>query len=1042
MPFFETPLHFLWKELCALQKINIDSVAEPLNSAPVVETSLWLLSERHFPFKLPLLYMPRLSSLYALAALTFCAAAPLSDAFAAPSNSRSTLSAFKPRTAGALGALGRWRAKSSPVRVRLLPPTSFQHSVQGTRVVSATGQLAFNFDKNKYSAGQINVLSSVVRASYSRLVSIYGEPADEQKGKTITVTDDGVSSAYAPKLNPDAKDGGKILFHYDNGSSAETNQYNFTRSVFLAFQGPNNFSYNFANGDYVEAWQLGMADAAALLFLYQGLSDADKAAFDPSFYVPIYALPVYDLFNRPELGNAYIYPRVAIDQNSRMGDFRAAMAQSAWLKVAIEKPSFFKDFNMAYRAQVGARQAATPNQLRAIAAAVVPQVEGLSFGDWVRRQYVLDNTITVGDKIYAAIVPVPVATQTNEAAGFGVLLEAFHTDKDGDEKRLPGNGTVDAFDENGININAKSFKLNDSNLFDVNIDRFDVGFNNLGNPNRARVTLKFRFKGAQTTAFFPFIGAGSANASKATIYGVSQNGESGSVAISGGVPGETVAVSRGVFAATQNYVGGPRVVSTLTLGGRTFKRNTAWLPGGYRGVAFVLDGATKNDKFTLTTAAGASKTRMISLPVFPTQSDEAEILGFAAQQLKLAKYRPNLSPSTSKTDANGNKILTFGIGVGEYEIYPNISAPMAPGRGYWLGVSDYRRDIGGSEPRTDKPFEIALPGGWNQFGVPFNRAFAPASIQVRYGSFAPIPYGEAVASGLIAPGIWRWQPRGGYARVDTDPNAKLAPFEGFYIFAIPARGLSLVFDPRAGSQARTASTPKDGWSVALAASTNAARDASNHFGISGREAAAKPPVAAPVVTLHFASSGNAASDAGGAGNATGWADSFFVEMAREARWNFSVDGTKRGERVALSWDDLKAVPADVKLVLRDEKLKKNLALFKGGSYKWSSDGAPRQFSVAATRVASAALLIAKAPSNQVSIAVALNLEARGRLEIQTLSGDTVFVLKDGTFAAKTEKFVWNGKRNAFQNAPRGRYRAVWIAATRGDRGAAREFNWR
>lgn len=942
-----------------------------------------------------------------------------------------------------MGLLGKG---ASLTRVRLLPATSgstlssgvarSNRTLQSKLVVSADGQLNFDFVPGKYSDAQQAVLSGVV-GTYSQLASVYGPPADEQKGKTITVTDDGSSSGYAPKIRPDDRDGGTIYFHFDPRASERVNQLNFTRLILLAFQGPNNFSTDYLQGNYVEAWQLGMADAASLLAFYQGLSDTEKATFDPSAYGFVYALPVYDLLNRPELGNAYIYPRTNLDPNSRLGDFRAAMAQAVWLKVAIEYPNFFRDFNIAYRAQVGARQAVTSNQLRAIAAQVAPQVEGLSFQDWARRQYILDNSVTVGEKIYAVVAPEPVSSQSGQSAGATVYSEAFTTDRNGNETRTVGLGTIDAFDEKGTNINAKSFELNASNLLNFSADSYPLGFSNLGTPNRARVTLKLRLKGAQTTVVFPYLGSSNAGASARSVYGVSESGDTGNVTIQGGV-NETVPLTRGVFAGAQNYVGGPRVITTLTLGGRTFKRNTAWLPAGSRGVAVVLDGGAKNDKFTLQTQAGASTIRMISLPVFPTESDEAAILGFAPGDLKLAKYRPNLSTET----LNGG-VLTFGIGAGQHEIYPNISAPMAPGRGYWLGVGEYRRDIFGSEPPTDRPYEVPLPGGWNQFGVPFNRSFSPASIKVRFGSFAPVPYAEAVKNGLVAPGIWRWQPRGGYARVDDAPDATLPPFEGFYIFVIPARGVSLVFDSSSASSARTSSSSVEkGWSVSVAAATSSARDASNHFGISDAVAAAKPPVAAPVVTLRFASSGSATSDGSGAGRATGWADSYFVEMAREATWNFSVEGTRRGERVTLSFDGLSRVPNDIKLVLRDEKTRKSLALTQGSPYKWNSDGEPRRFSVGATRIAKAALQVTRIDSSETSIALGLSLESRGRLEIQTRGGDTVWVVKDGTFAAKTEKFTWNGTRIDGKRAPRGRYRAVWIPALSGDKGAEREFERR
>ncbi len=987
--------------------------------------------------------MPRFSPLFTLAALLFFA--PFGRCATGVSPTR-TATGIMPATTRAFRALGFIGARASLVRARVLPPVAAKKVARNTRASAADGSLLFVY--KGFTAAHQEILSTFVSNNYGAMVARYGAPSPEQRsngGKTIEVVGDQFGAAYQPLRNPDNAprgDGGTIFFRYDDSLSVKTNQFNFTRLILRAFQGPNNFSYDYLSAKYNDIYQAGLADAVALLVLYDSLSASEKASFDPSIYGFTYLLHVYDLLNRPELESATIFPPTD-DPNSLLPDFRLGMAQAAWLKVGIDNPNFFRNFNAAYYNEIKPRQAATPQQLRAIAAGVAPRVEGLSFSDWARRQYVLDNAVTTGTKIFPLLVPVPTPAVGAQNTGFIGFVEAFATDAAGNDTRLSGYGSVEALDENGANINAQSPELSASNLLDLkkvrgNAPEIDAGFANFAAPNRARITIRIRFKGAQTTAFFPFVGT-AGSASQTPVYGVSQNGESGDLAISNTAGIETVALSRGAFAGTKKYLSAPVVVTSLTLGGRVFKRNTAWLPAGSRGVAFVLDGAARNDAFTLKTAPGASPVRMISLPIFPTQSDEAEVLGIAAKDLKLARYRPNLSPGT----LNGG-VLTFGIGADRHEIYPHISAPIAPGRGYWIGSGEITRSVQGSEPRADKPFEIALPGGWNQFGVPFNKSVAPDAIQVRYGSFAPASYADAVKNGLLAPGIWRWKGSGGYARVDGVAGAVLPPFEGFYLYAIPARGVSLVFNSAAPSAAKTATSARSqgSWSVPLVASTDAGSDGSNRFGVSSELAAAKPPTGPPVVTLHFTSSGNAESDGSGAGAASGWADSFLPTLVRSAKWEFIVEGTPKGESVALSWGDLKGVPNDVKLALRDEKAAPTVALRAGGSYGWTSDGAPRHFSIEATRGARAALQIAPAPSRGVEIAVTLSLEARGRLEIQNLAGDTILVLKNGVFGPKTEKFVWSGQRSDGRSAPGGRYRVRWIPAMEGDGSAARDFDYR
>lgn len=1021
--------------------------------------------------------MSRFSSFCTLGALFVSASVVQSHAFAAPA--KRTLSGYMPAATRAFRAMGL--IKNAPVvRARVLAPVAPRKGTRSGRVAAADGPLSFKFEG--YTKAHQDILLAFMRRNYPTMVQRYGAPSPEQRangGKIIKVigndseadfegTPEEVANrsagvvGYQPLLDPDnssdpdnsvRRDGGTIYFPYQNRFSAEVNQFNFTRLVLRAFQGPNNFSYNFDAGVYNDVYQAGMADAAALLVLYDSLSAADKAKFDPSNYY-VYVLHIYDLLNRPELSTAYILPALddpSPDENSLLPEFRLDMAQAAWLKVAVENPTFFRDFNAAYYQQVPARQAATSSQLRAIAAQVAPQVEGLSFQDWARRQYILDNTITTGTKILPLVEPLATPAGAGEISGFQGYAEAFTTGADGRDTRITGFGTIDAFDENGVNINAQSPELRDLNLFELkaipspkSVD-FSAGFNALPASDRARITLRFKFRGAQTTAFYPYVGTGGA-ASQTTIRGVTTLGTGGALSLSNASGSESLSVARGAFAGTKKYPSAPSVITTLTLGGRTFKRNTAWLPAGARGVEFVLDGGANNSTFTLKTSPGASRVRMISLPVFPAQSDEAAILGFAAKDLKLARYRPNLAPATV-----ADKNLTFGINGDRHEIYPYISAPIAPGRGYWLGAGEITRTIQGSEPRADQLYEVPLPGGWNQIGVPFNKAFSPDAIQVRYGSFAAVSYADAVKNGLLAPGIWRWRGEGGYARADGVAGATLPPFEGFYIYVIPARGVSLFFNPAAATV--TSARQKSGWRVPLVASTEAASDSSNSFGVAGagesapagamRLAAAKPPTGPQAVTLHFASSGDAEADRSGAGAASGWADSFLASLSRggEGKWEFAVEGTAKGESVTLSWGDLGELPQTTKLRLRDEKTGQSVALRAGGRYGWIGDGAARRFSILASPSARASLQIAAAPSRGVEVGVAVTPAARGRLEIQTLTGDTVWVLKSGEFGVKAEKFAWSGAQTSGKPALRGRYRAIWVPATEGDRGAARDFGW-
>lgn len=971
-------------------------------------------------------------------------AAPISVAAQNPRDA-SGIQANSTQVFRSLGLIGNG---ASVLRTRTLPPASSQSTAgsQNFKAAATSTTLSFDFSHYSSNSGQRDVLRNFLSTNYGLLVAFYGVPAPEQGGKTVTVVGDSdFAAAYQPLLKPSATDGGTIYYRYvtldrrfySEAEEQKLNQFNIARLALRAFHGPNTFSYDYAQGNYIEAWQGGFADAAALL-VANSLAGS-PSNFDPSL-LGSYVLPVYDFLNRPELGNAYVYTRSGADL--AMSDFRAAMAQAAFLKIAVENPTFFKQFNALYYARFTPRQNVNPNSLRALAAEVVPTVEGTSFFDWVRRQYVLDTSVTQGQKIYAAVLPLPVTTTGDTRPRYLGFAQAFVTDSAGDETPSTGYGSINAFDEKGNNINAFSKEIQGGNPLSFNDANapgqasFGAGFSNFGTPNQARVTLKIRFKAAETSAYFPFI-AGNGVASKLTYYGVTTTGVSGTLALkSDSGVSESLPVTRGTFSGVKTYVSKAAVKTTLTIAGKTFVRNLAWLAPGAnaRGAGFVLEGGVPATTFNFTTAAGSSPIRMISLPFYPQESDEAKIFGIAPDSLKLARYRPNLAPGTLQ-----GGVLKFGIDGQRHELYPYISTPMAPGRGYWLGINGaFSKTIPGSEPPRDKPFEVALPGGWNQIGVPFNRAFAPTALKVRYGGFAPVSYNQAVSNGWIRPGIWRWQPRGGYAIVDSTQNETLVPFEGYYLYVVPQTGVSLVFDPAATATALTAAS---GWSVPLIASTRLSRDASNSFGVTDRAAAAKPPAAAPVATLRFLSSGDAEMDASGAGAASGWADSFLASLEREASWDFVVEGVAKGERTYLSWGDLAQVPTDINLTLTDKKTGGQMALRPGGSYAWNSDGGVRAFTLRARRLARPQLTTVVSLSRTVAVEVALNVAAPGRLEIRNPAGDTVATLRSGQFPLGTSKFTWSGKMTSGQMAPVGRYRAIWLPLTQGDGSAASGFTW-
>lgn len=851
-----------------------------------------------------------------------------------------------------LGLLGP-NASLSRIIVKAPVAAASQNRVQAgvsTTAQNLTGPLKFSF--SGFSAAQQNVLQNFVNANYNRMVAVYGAPAPEQAGKTVTVQFEAGVSAYVPPKVGSAS-GGTIIFGYNDNQNNAVNSYNFTRLALIAFQGPRVPAFDFLSGNYVEPWLYGMADAGAILVAYQAQNS--PANFNPSS-LGGYLLPVYDFLNRPELSNAYIYPRSGPDL--AISAFRLAMAQAAFLKISVENPNFLAQFNARLYARGAAGSAISPSELQGLASGVAPTVEGRSFSDWVRAQYALDSSVTTGQKLYTVVLPVPAPLAGDTRPGFSGFAQAFVTDSKGGETGSTGTGSVAIFDETGRDITSSSAELSASNLLKFGSNpqlpgeaAFGAGFSALGTPNQALLAIKTRFGQAEATSYFPAGVAGNVGTTS-SYYGGTLGGQNGALQLSGSAT-QNVPVARGVWQATAAYPSGPRVQTAFTFGGVTVRRNTAWLAAGAsaRSSGFLLQVPSSVQTLNFSAPAGQSQLRMVSLPGFPVKTDEAAALNIAPDALKLARYRPNLSPASLQNGA-----LIFGIGGDNYELYPNISAPLAPGRGYWLGVDQggYSTTVQASSPSADKAYEVPLVGGWNQVGLPFNQVMAAGAIQVRYGGFAASSLATAQTRGWVAPGIWRWRPEGGYVRADLD-NAQLSPFEGYFIFAGPQRGVSLIFNGGAAGTATNArvnaSVKPSGWSVSLRAVGKNTDDIAGRFGVSDAPNIAKPPAAARVVSLRFeGADANGASAAG-----SGLAESYVAQLAPDgtgAHWSAIVDGTAVDESVSLKWDKFDGAMRDLRLSLLDTKTGAMVPMKSGGEWKFTSDGTPRRVVISALAGAS------------------------------------------------------------------------------------------
>ena len=104
------------------------------------------------------------------------------------------------RSTALFRSFGLLGSGASLSKVTVEKPQASQNRVAAGALVKAsqnlTGPIKFSF--SGFSAAQQKVLQDFINANYNRMVSVYGAPAPEQAGKTVTVVFEDKASAYVP----------------------------------------------------------------------------------------------------------------------------------------------------------------------------------------------------------------------------------------------------------------------------------------------------------------------------------------------------------------------------------------------------------------------------------------------------------------------------------------------------------------------------------------------------------------------------------------------------------------------------------------------------------------------------------------------------------------------------------------------------------------------------------------------------------------------------------------------------------------------------
>ena len=758
---------------------------------------------------------------------------------------------------------------------------------------------------------------------------------------------------------------------------------------------------------FYDSWEQGMSRAAATIVQAKpGVSPG----YDPAAG-PYSVSSVYEWNNRPGLGNSTWFPASGF---SGMLAYRIAMARSVWLKCYVEDPEFFQRFNTQYynllNSLTPAEQATIPGDtptLLEICKTVLPQVEGESCFAWIRHQYALDTSVAVGLKLYTWVIPLENYVP--------LIVNHYDTGATGDE--MPRGGTAQtkyfnydftrtlfAQEGNEIQIVATGSSAGEGFLIP---SFFNVGGEQL-------ITIQMELNGLFARYPYPYgvrIIDFDTGENTFDLYGAIVGPTSGTVDVVGLEGLDDESVERGVWGGVvNNKVLSPAKLEITFEDGHgnvvTRRVNVAWDAYG------VMLEADTRSVVAKSLPRGVNGLYLMSLPVTPVHTDAALAMGIPADDLLLARWRPNAP------------------GGGAYDIYPTIDS-FRPGRGFWLKVlEDVTIAVDGLLPSDSDDVRVQLYAGWNQLGTGRNRTVDTDELLLQRGGGGSQTLDEAVADGWVQAGVWGYSQVAGYS---LSPDMEI--FDAYWMRCLLPEGVLVIF-PAFSTSAGTASAGQ-GTGVAASPLGDTTWEASlvlDCEGLSGEAmlgtaSAAKrgydalydlqsPPAFEERPTLQF-THGDWGADSG----------EYVTDIRGESTkgpWSLRATGLPEGSRARVSWPDLSAVPADLRPVLLDKDTGREVHMRTTTSYEFAAGGGEREFEVKLRRGAAGALAVVGLTGMQTrqgaSITYTLSADASVTGRVLNLAGRPVRdVIRDRSQSAGLQSLVWDLKSSAGLMVPNGRY---------------------
>jgi hypothetical protein len=571
----------------------------------------------------------------------------------------------------------------------------------------------------------------------------------------------------------------------------ETAEVNFIHTLLLAYQGNTPYAF--------DAFQEGLVRAATMKIARTtgAMSGLDQEQINSTLLATYEVGPWYDWYNQRSLAaKQFIAPNlrsVPLPAGGSIGGLylmRFMMAGSAWEKVLVEYPTFIKEFNQRFYAQPALKNNVPglvnlgQNVLNALRPADA-RVEGRTFAEWYRRQFVLDTHETRGLKLHVAPQPILFGLEGSDFGVFDFPTTFFSTGEGGKEFLLSGtsfpifwNSTFD-----------RLFPSSQDERMDIIASYGSVTPNfpdeNAGRPYRVATDIPVLDQlvrvhvpaGAVATASKP-----TANDFYGTVEGVrNEVGVSYSVrARIGGNVLATAPVTDGAFGVRINTAlwrsAQPVLIEVLRIQGENttvvYSERVNKAPG-----ALATDiRVGGEDTVQLSLLKGIN---MIGFPVDPFSSWQPDILNLSAQQTLVARWNPT---------------------AGKYDLFPDTE-PFQIGHSFFVRSPSAKAvNVDGYVAPPVTPWSVALKPGWNMVSNPLREALSKNQVLVTKGSGFPVTYSDAAGTdvGIDLFGFVRGNPDPVTAAPETGSYSAVTQFEAgrsVFVRCLSAEGVTLTFFP-------------------------------------------------------------------------------------------------------------------------------------------------------------------------------------------------------------------------------------------------------